>query len=105
MSTKGADGFSSDYWSKNYSEPESMDGLANAKEHAAYIKAFFELELVNISSIADFGFGYGHLFEETIKAFIPYRATGIEPSKHVFDLFKEKYKSPADSIKLKLKNA
>jgi hypothetical protein len=104
MREKGSDGFSGDYWSKNYSEPESMDGLANAKEHAAYIKSFFELELVDISSVIDFGFGYGNLFEETIKVFMPYRATGIEPSKYVFDLFKNRYQVPVNSMKLMLKN-
>lgn len=104
MNEKGSDGFTSSYWSKNYSEPESMDGLANAKEHVAYIKAFFELELIDINSIVDFGFGFGNLFEEAVNSFMPYRATGIEPSKYVFEIFKKRYKSPADSMKLKLKN-
>ena len=59
-------GFDRKYWEENYSQPFTMDGIGNAKEHAKYLKAFFELEQVDISSIADFGFGYGYLFQKTM---------------------------------------
>lgn len=101
---KGNEGFSKDYWDKNYSEPEEMDGLANAKEHAHYMKSFFDLELIDVSSVIDFGFGLGYLFNEVTKAFMPYKAQGIEPSQYAFDTFRKRYKKPADSMKLKLRN-
>lgn len=99
---EGAQGFAKEYWDKNYSEPEEMDGLANAKEHAQYLEAFFKLDQVDISSVIDFGFGLGYLFEEVIKAFMPYKAKGIEPSSHAFSTFKKRYESPADSMKFSL---
>lgn len=98
----GAHGFSQEYWDKNYSEPEDMDGLANAKEHAQYVESLFKLELVDISSIVDLGFGLGHMFEEMVRLFMPYKAHGIEPSSFAFQSFKKRYAKPATSIKLKL---
>ena len=96
--------FDKKYWDENYSQPFTMDGIGNAKEHANYIKAFFELEQVDISSIADFGFGYGYLFQKTMKAFIPYKALGLEPSKHAFERTKKRKLRPVESTKLKLVN-
>lgn len=42
-------GFDQDYWKLNYSQPTTMDCIGNAKEHANYLKYFFELEQVDIS--------------------------------------------------------
>ncbi|MAF77385.1 MAG: hypothetical protein CME63_17170 [Halobacteriovoraceae bacterium] len=109
MSTKktkkesGAIGFSSQYWEENYNEPEEMDGIVNAGQHAKYISAFFAVDYVDISSVIDLGFGLGHLFEEVLKEFMPYRAMGIEPSTYAFDRVKERKISPCDSTKLTLK--
>ncbi|MBG59969.1 MAG: hypothetical protein CME67_03445 [Halobacteriovoraceae bacterium] len=97
-------GFDRKYWEENYSQPFTMDGIGNAKEHAKYLKAFFELEQVDISSIADFGFGYGYLFQKTMKQFIPYKALGIEPSEHAFNKAKKRKLAPVESTKLKLEN-
>lgn len=97
-------GFSKEYWDQNYSQPKTMDGIGNASEHAKYIKAFFELEQVDVSSIADFGFGYGYLFQKVMKIFIPYKALGIEPSKHAFDKARARKLKPVESTKLKLQN-
>jgi len=104
VSDKGAKGFSKDYWDTNYSSPDEMDGIGNAANHAKYMKAIFELDFIDISSVCDLGFGLGHLFEEVLKAFIPYRAVGIEPSKHVFEQVKKRGISPVESTSLKLYN-
>lgn len=102
--TEGANGFNDDYWAVNYSEPEEMDNIINAAEHAAYMKAIFALESVDISTVIDLGFGLGILFEEVLKTFLPYRAQGIEPSKFAFDLVSKKDIRPVESTKLILEN-
>lgn len=102
---KGALGFSDNYWQENYSEPEEMDGIVNAKQHAKYIQSFFAVDYVDISSVIDLGFGLGYLFSEVLKEFIPYRATGIEPSEYAFKKVKEKNISPCESTKLTLKQS
>jgi hypothetical protein len=99
----GADGFTEVYWSENYNEPDEMDGIVNAAQHARYIEAFFAVDYVDISSIIDLGFGLGHLFEEVLKVFIPYRAMGIEPSEYAFEAVKMRGISPSDSTKFTLK--
>lgn len=96
--------FSQEYWDKNYSEPFTMDCIGNAKEHTAYIKSYFELEKVDISSVADFGFGYAYLFQKVLKAFIPYKALGIEPSKPAFERAIKRKLAPVESTKMKLLN-
>lgn len=96
--------FKKDYWDHNYSEPQTMDCIGNAKEHVNYIHAFFELEKVDISSIIDFGFGYGYLFQKLMKKFIPYKTMGIEPSKFAFDKARARKLRPVESTKLKLYN-
>ena len=60
----GRKGFSKEYWDVNYADPEEMDNIVNAKEHAQYLKAIIGLEYVDISSVVDLGFGLGFLFEE-----------------------------------------
>lgn len=94
--------FDKTYWDKNYSEPMSMDGIGNAKEHVRYLKAFLEVEHVDISSVVDLGFGYGHLFREMLKAFIPHTAEGIEPSDYAFRKAKPDKWRPVESTNLKL---
>lgn len=96
--------FEQEYWDKNYSQPNSMDGIGNAKDHAKYLKSFFDLELVDISTIVDLGFGYGHLFQKMMKTFIPYRACGVEPSKFAFNKARSRKLKPVESTKLKLYN-
>lgn len=80
----------------------SMDGIGNAREHARYLKAFLAIEHVDISSIIDLGFGYGHLFREMMKAFIPHKAVGIEPSPFAFKKAKIDKLKPVESTDLKL---
>ncbi len=96
--------FEKEYWDKNYSEPKSMDCIGNAKEHCKYLKSFLSLELVDISSIIDFGFGYGYLFQQMLKTFLPYKACGLEPSKYAFNKARGRKLSPVESTKLTLLN-
>lgn len=96
--------FDKEYWDKNYSDPTTMDGIGNAKEHTKYLKSFLELELVDISSIIDLGFGYGHLFQRMLKEFLPYKACGIEPSKFAFDKARSRKLRPVESTELILYN-
>ena len=96
--------FTKEYWDKNYSQPKTMDCIGNAKEHTQYLKSFFTLELIDISSIVDLGFGYGYLFQKMMKAFLPYRACGIEPSKFAFDKARSRKLKPVESTKLTLYN-
>jgi hypothetical protein len=97
-------GFSREYWEENYSSPEDMDCIGNARQHAKYLKSFLEIEYVDVNSIIDFGFGLGHLFEEMLQEFLPYKAYGIEPSRYVFDQVAERKIKPVGSMKLKLEN-
>lgn len=96
--------FSKEYWDKNYSEPKTMDCIGNAKEHSRYLKAIFELDLIDISSIVDLGFGYGYLFQQMLKTFLPYKACGIEPSKYAFDKARARKLKPVESTNLSLYN-
>lgn len=94
--------FDKTYWDKNYSDPMSMDGIGNAKEHTKYLESFLKIEHVDVSTIVDLGFGYGHLFREMLRAFKPYRAVGIEPSPFAFKKAKPDKLRPVPSTELKL---
>ena len=96
--------FEKEYWSKNYSQPQSMDGIGNAKDHADYLKTFMRLEMVDVTSVIDLGFGYGYLFQKVMKAFLPYKACGIEPSKLAFNKARQRKLKPVESTNLKLYN-
>mgnify|MGYP003574904630 CR=1 FL=1 len=96
--------FDKTYWDKNYSDPMSMDGIGNAKEHARYLKSYLSIEHVDISTIVDLGCGYGHLFREMLKAFVPHMARGIEPSEYAFKKLKLDKLRPVASTDLKLYN-
>jgi len=62
------------------------------------------LEYIDISSVIDFGFGLGHLFESILKEFLPFKAEGIEPSSFAFEKVKERKIKPVMSTKLALFN-
>ncbi|MGK0368094.1 MAG: hypothetical protein ACI9QD_001235 [Thermoproteota archaeon] len=99
---KADEDFEKAYWDSNYAEPETMDGIGNVKDHVNYMKAVFEMDSIDISSVIDFGFGLGYLFQKVLKAYIPYRACGIEPSKYAFDKATKRKLKPVDSTKLYL---
>jgi len=103
MNGNSSKGFSKEYWDKNYDDPQSMDGVGNALAHASYIKAVFELDQIDISSVIDLGFGLGYVFAEVLKQFIPHRALGIEPSRYVFEQVLERDIRPVESTELELK--
>jgi trans-aconitate methyltransferase len=92
--------FSEDYWKKNYSEPESMDGIVNAKEHANYISSLFRLHEVQIKSMIDLGFGLGHLMREFSQKLNVQKVVGIEPSEFAFNKVKKKAFIEKKSIKI-----
>ena len=100
----GKVGFSKEYWDINYESPEEMDNIVNAKEHALYIQALFNLEYLEIESVIDLGFGLGYLFQEVLKTFNPYRAYGLEPSEFPFLEVKSREIAPHKSTKLILDN-
>lgn len=96
--------FTKEYWTENYSEPEEMDGIVNARDHARYLKSFFDISFVKVSSMVDLGFGLGHLFEEMLKEFKTYKSLGIEPSEHAYQEFKKRSSKLTRDYGLKLVN-
>lgn len=82
---EGAKGFDDTFWRTNYADPSAMDGVTNASSHAAYLKGSFGVVLAEVRSVADFGFGMGHMFEAVLEAFQPFKALGIEPSPSVYE--------------------
>ncbi|MCB9789216.1 MAG: class I SAM-dependent methyltransferase [Deltaproteobacteria bacterium] len=68
------------YWRECYAEPELMDGVFNAEDHAAYLDRIFALEGVSVRSMVDLGFGLGHLTDAMIAALRPYEVEATEPS-------------------------
>lgn len=96
--------FEEKYWRDNYGEPETMDGIVNADQHAAYLKSCFDLEYMHVESIIDFGFGLGHLFAKMLETFLPARAYGLEPSRYAFRRADKRELAPVKGMKLELVN-
>ena len=84
ISEMGEEGFPDQYWDLNYDEPETMDCIGNVEEHMNYLKSLFDLELIEIRSLVDFGFGQGHMLRGALEAFRPRKSLGIEPSLRPF---------------------
>ena len=84
ISEMGEEGFPDQYWDLNYDEPETMDCIGNVEEHMNYLKSLFDLELIEIKSLVDFGFGQGHMLRGALEAFRPRKSLGIEPSLRPF---------------------
>ncbi len=99
----GENGFSEDYWASNYSDPESMDCIGNVKEHFAYLSSLFNLEVIEINSMVDLGFGLGAMIKEGRKKFALKKICGVEPSFYAFETM-EKWKSKYGIKNLTLKN-
>ena len=85
-----SNGFARIYWDENYQKLSEMDGIFNAKAHARYLKASFDLEYVEVNSIIDFGAGFGHLLKAFIQIFKPYKAVALEPSEFAFQKLQKK---------------
>ena len=90
----GEGGFPKDYWTSNYSDPDSMDCIGNVKEHFAYLDSLFNLEMIEIRSMVDLGFGLGAMIKEGRKKFSLKKVCGVEPSPYAFetmDAWKKRY--------------
>ena len=102
LKEKGSEGFSKEYWDINYKDAKDMDAIGNVDMHVGYIKNLFGMEYIDINSIIDLGFGLGYLFEALLNEFHPYKAYGIEPSEHAFNIVSERDISKVESTKFKL---
>ena len=80
------------YWKSLYNEPEFMDGIFNAKQHCLYMRGLFELELIHINRIVEFGCGYGHILKNLISTFHPTTIEVVEPSRSAIELAKKRIK-------------
>lgn len=98
---RGAAGFDDAYWRTCYGQPQRMDGVVNAKAHAAYLKASFDVVMQPVRSVVDLGFGLGHVLREVLDAFRPAKALGIEPSAPAFESVRFADLAPA-GVPLKL---
>lgn len=103
-SSKSSKAFDKNYWVENYADPEEMDGIINAPDHARYLKSFFDISFVKVSSVVDLGFGLGHLFSDILLEIKPYKSFGIEPSEHAYSEFKKKSSKLSKEFGLKLAN-
>ncbi|MBI2522316.1 MAG: class I SAM-dependent methyltransferase [Bdellovibrio sp.] len=96
--------FEKEYWETNYSDPFSMDCIGNAREHAAYLKYFFALDLISINSVIDFGVGLGYLFREILRKFMPERAFAIDPSIYALERAKSRLIPIVSTMKIEVHN-
>ena len=86
---QGNRGFPSTYWHKNYPDPQEMDGVGNAREHARFISAHLTLENIPINSIIDFGAGLGAMFKAVVEEIRPNLAVAVEPSPLAWEQLKK----------------
>ncbi len=96
-----------EYWKENYAKPLEMDNIGNRKIHVNYLKNFLALESYDVSTVADFGFGLGHLFYDLVDHYKPYKAYGLEPSTAIFSQSEKKLlklKSKYPSMNFQLEN-
>lgn len=98
----GAAGFPHTFWCENYAEPETMDGIYNARRRAKALHALFHSEYIEISSLIDLGFGLGYLFKEMIDVFMPLTAVGIEPSTHAFERVRSTQLTAVETVQVSL---
>ncbi|MEZ4269380.1 MAG: class I SAM-dependent methyltransferase [Myxococcota bacterium] len=68
------------YWRECYADPELMDGVFNAEDHAAYLDRLLALEGVTVRTMVDLGFGLGHLTDAVIAVLRPREVEATEPS-------------------------
>jgi len=94
--------FEREYWETNYAQPEAMEGISNAAEHARYLKSFFEVENLRIETMVDLGYGLGFQMREMLYLFSPSHAWGIEPSAYARKKAAELSYDPYGRIDLQL---
>lgn len=82
--------FDDSYWSDIYGNGLDVDGSYNAKQHAEYLKALFQLMEIPVYKIADFGFGKAILLREMVKTFSPVKVYAVDASKEAYEDLKKK---------------
>jgi len=100
---EAAQGFGEEYWASNYATPQFMDGIANAREHARYLKSYFDVEQVEIKTLVDMGFGLGVQFREMLNTFSPDSALGLDPSAFAHERIGSLQLDPYDRIEVELR--
>lgn len=82
--------FDGSYWSDIYGNGLDVDGSYNAKQHAEYLKALFQLMEIPVYKMADFGFGKAILLREMVKTFSPVIVYAVDASKEAYEDLKKK---------------
>lgn len=82
--------FDGSYWSDIYGNGLDVDGSYNAKQHAEYLKALFQLMEISVYKMADFGFGKAILLREMVKTFSPVKVYAVDASKEAYEDLKKK---------------
>lgn len=74
-----------------YAEEEGsiIDGIHNAKDHAAYIYHTLKLADFAVKTLADFGFGKGILLKEFASKFKPSKILALDPSREMVEELKK----------------
>lgn len=80
--------FDQAYFQKLYARNETIDGDFNAKDHAKYLKALFDLMGYHPSSIFDFGFGKGTLLREVSRTLECVKVGGFDVSPFAYNKIK-----------------
>lgn len=82
--------FDGSYWSDIYGNGLDVDGSYNAKQHAEYLKALFQLMEIPVYKMADFGFGKAILLREMVKTFSPVKVYAVDASEEAYEDLKKK---------------
>lgn len=82
--------FDGSYWTDIYGNGLDVDGSYNAKQHAEYLRALFQLMEIPVYKMADFGFGKAILLREMVKTFSPVKVYAVDASKEAFEDLKKK---------------
>jgi ubiquinone/menaquinone biosynthesis C-methylase UbiE len=82
--------FSKKYFQKMYPKDGYIDGDFNAREHANYLKALFDLMEIEGKSLIDFGFGKGELLYRVSKVFDSEKVEAVDVSDFAHQEIKKK---------------
>ena len=82
--------FEKDYFQKLYPKGATIDGDFNAKDHAKYLKAFFNLMELEVDKMCDFGVGKGRLLLHMKKVFEPKYIEALDVSDFALDYVAKK---------------
>lgn len=94
---KNGKAFESDYWVEIYGNGLDVDGSYNAKQHANYMYALFQLMEIPVYRLADFGFGKAVLLKEFVRTFSPVTVYAVDASMDAYlDLLKKDWVKKSD---------